>query len=128
MLPELLKVCLSLLRGVIELQVMSASRTIDNNRRWTYGIALEQVVIETGEAQLAQIVNLWVQRLESVLLFLGEIAFAHGQGKIGCTLVNIKVARGWSHFLYWSDTIMVRVCCKLQDLPGSSERLMLRYQ
>ena len=109
MLPELLKVCLSLLRGVIELQVMSASRTIDNNRRWTYGIALEQVVIETGEAQLAQIVNLWVQRLESVLLFLGEIAFAHGQRKVGCALVKIKVACSWSHFLNWSVMIIVQI-------------------
>jgi hypothetical protein len=77
LLPELLKVCLSLLGGVIELQVVSASRTVEYGRRWTYGITLEQVVIETGEAQLAQIVNLWVQRLESVLLFLGEITFTH---------------------------------------------------
>lgn len=70
MLPKLLKVCLSLLGGIIELQCMSASGTIELHLRWTYGIALEQVVIETGEAQLAQVVNLWVQRLESVLFFL----------------------------------------------------------
>lgn len=71
MLPKLLEVCLSLFGGIIELDVMSADRTLGGGNLWTYGITLEQIVIETGKAQLAQIVDLWVQRLESVLFFLG---------------------------------------------------------
>ena len=71
MLPELLEVRLSLLWSVIELEIMSARYVFTQSKGYTDGITLKQVVVETRKAQLAQIVDLWIQRLESVLLFLG---------------------------------------------------------
>jgi hypothetical protein len=71
LLPELLEVRLSLLRSVIELEIMLARYVFAQSKGYTNGITLKQVIVETGKAQLAQIVDLWVQRLESVLLFLG---------------------------------------------------------
>lgn len=69
-------------------------------RRGTYCITLKQVVVKAGKAQLAQSMDSWVQWLEGILLFLGQIAFAHGKCKVWRALVDIELARSWAHFLY----------------------------
>lgn len=55
----------------------------------TYCVTFQKIVVKASKAKLAQIVDLWIQRLEDVLLLFRQISSSHRQCEIRSSLVNV---------------------------------------